>query len=473
MPATDLNTLVQPVSVTSAFNTELSIATSLGLPVTAWQPLGIGRQILYVNANVISLYSSTVNLLAQGGYASYAALMVDASGAPITTWMDLIGTNNYNVTRIQATYATTDSTGFSVTNSSANPLGPYSAGQLHFANAATGKTYTNTGTVTIAGNASTGIAITSDATGSAYSSGVGTITQIVSPTLANCTCTNSKALVGSDAETNAAYLVRCQAKLGSLSPNGPAQAYYFVATSITDSTQRFYNAGMTATVTRCTVVTNPGEVDVYIATASGGVTGCTQNPVTAATNANPIAITTTNAHGMSSGDSAIISGVLGNTAANGQFVITSTGANTFTIPVTGNGAYTSGGIVEGGNLGLVDSAIQKWATPDGVTAVVQSATPISINVVATIYIPSTTGYSAAQVQQNASTAIATYLNSLKIGGATDQTAGVVPWSALLKAIFDANTGTTSVTLATPAADVALTSNQVAVQGTAAIGVVFT
>lgn len=66
--------------------------------------------------------------------------------------------------------------------------------------------------------------------------------------------------------------------------------------------------------------------------------------ITAASNASPISITANN-HGFFTGQSVSISGVLGNTAANGQWVITVTGANTFTLNgSTGNGAYTSGGV---------------------------------------------------------------------------------------------------------------------------------
>lgn len=42
--------------------------------------------------------------------------------------------------------------------------------------------------------------------------------------------------------------------------------------------------------------------------------------------------------------------VLGNTAANGEWDCTPTGASTFTIPVAGNGAYTSGGTVAPRNM---------------------------------------------------------------------------------------------------------------------------
>ena len=65
--------------------------------------------------------------------------------------------------------------------------------------------------------------------------------------------------------------------------------------------------------------------------------------ITGATNVNPIVITSTG-HGLTSGDSVVISGVLGNTAANGTKTVTVVNANTFSIATAGNGAYTSGGV---------------------------------------------------------------------------------------------------------------------------------
>lgn len=72
-------------------------------------------------------------------------------------------------------------------------------------------------------------------------------------------------------------------------------------------------------------------------------------PITGATNATPIVITATS-HGFSNGDIVTISGVGGNTAANGVFRIANQATNTFELThrdtganIAGSGAYTSGG----------------------------------------------------------------------------------------------------------------------------------
>ena len=67
--------------------------------------------------------------------------------------------------------------------------------------------------------------------------------------------------------------------------------------------------------------------------------------ITGATNASPIEITVPD-HSFETGDTVNIFGVLGNTAANGRWVITRVDADTFSLDDSdGNGAYASGGYV--------------------------------------------------------------------------------------------------------------------------------
>jgi hypothetical protein len=67
--------------------------------------------------------------------------------------------------------------------------------------------------------------------------------------------------------------------------------------------------------------------------------------ITGATNATPIKITAAS-HGYGSAETVVISGVVGNTAANGTWQITALDANNFTLNgSTGSGAYVSGGSV--------------------------------------------------------------------------------------------------------------------------------
>jgi hypothetical protein len=72
--------------------------------------------------------------------------------------------------------------------------------------------------------------------------------------------------------------------------------------------------------------------------------------VVGATNATPIVMDVPG-HGLSNGDRVLITGVQGNTAANGVFFVSGVAGDNFSLlnaagqSVAGNGAYTSGGVI--------------------------------------------------------------------------------------------------------------------------------
>jgi len=81
-----------------------------------------------------------------------------------------------------------------------------------------------------------------------------------------------------------------------------------------------------------------GFYDIIVTTkiATGTITNATQ--------ASPIVVTSAS-HGRSSGDAVTVSGVQGNTAANGRWLITYVNSSRFSLNTsTGNAAYTSGGV---------------------------------------------------------------------------------------------------------------------------------
>lgn len=80
-----------------------------------------------------------------------------------------------------------------------------------------------------------------------------------------------------------------------------------------------------------------------LANGQGSATQQNTGTITGASNASPIVITSNN-HGLQTGMKVTVTNVLGNTAADGTFVITNLTTNTFSLNgSTGNGAYTSGG----------------------------------------------------------------------------------------------------------------------------------
>jgi len=96
----------------------------------------------------------------------------------------------------------------------------------------------------------------------------------------------------------------------------------------------------------------------------------TTRTVTAATNTSPIQITTSATNNLVTGQTVTISGVQGNTAANGTWTITVINGTNFTLDgSTGNGTYTSGGTVNGCPrwLHLQNGIYLQWNGPAGLT----------------------------------------------------------------------------------------------------------
>lgn len=303
--------------------------------------------------------------------------------------------------------------------------------------------------------------------------------------------TNPAAFNGNPYESNIALAARCRAKLASLSLNGPAGAYNYAATTSSQIlAAQTPPKTLTSAITR-EIDTNSlatGVVTVTIANANGPVAGvanvaplsCTGNGVSPIV----IGVSAMAAALMSSGMFALVTGMQGNTAANGYWPITVSGTNVTLVGSTGNGTWTSGsGNIEAGDVGLVDSIIQAVARPSGVTVVTQSAGSFQTNVVATAYVPlqfladfgsnPTTNKGALAVQQ--------YLQSLPIGGITGidgAAGGVVPFSGVLDAIMQSGTvGGRKYTISVSGllingagADLALGSTSVSVPNTIQINV---
>jgi hypothetical protein len=97
------------------------------------------------------------------------------------------------------------------------------------------------------------------------------------------------------------------------------------------------SAGFGVRISRATSTTY--DVAIYART-----TASSNTQISGATNATPIVITNTG-HNLQNGDLVEITGVNGNTAANGIRTVANRTANTFELSgIAGNGAYTSGGI---------------------------------------------------------------------------------------------------------------------------------
>ena len=404
-----LASLTAPTTPDEMLTISLGLAASLGLSTTAWQPIGMVSTLVNVNATIAADESSVVALIAQGGYASLAALMVDTTGAPITTWMALRATDQYGITPGTAQFA---SGNVPVSNVSSSTYTYSPSNPLHFQNVTTGATYTSTGAGSIAPGAGA-VAVSADVAGSASTSGAGVVLALITP-LTGVTCTSlTTSLVGSDAESNAALLARGQNKLATLAPiestsipgpvtGGPAGVYSYVATSIpqSGSASAVPPYAVTANVTRTNEVlsTSSGVVTLYIANASGS-----SSPT---------------------------------------------------------------------DVAAVNAAIQALVVPDGVTVTTVSAAPIAISVTATVYIRLSSGVTAAGAVTNIDDALANYYAGVPVGGLSTVSPNIVPLSELNQVIFQANNGTIDVEIASPTSNPSVGANGVPIAGTNTISVVF-
>ncbi len=101
--------------------------------------------------------------------------------------------------------------------------------------------------------------------------------------------------------------------------------------------------------------------------ANGTFYGIQTGVILSATNGSPIAITTGEPHGLASGASVTVSGC-GNASANGTWTITVTGSSSFTLNGSSGGANGVGGqyTLSGGGIVLVGSVGNGAYTSGGV-----------------------------------------------------------------------------------------------------------
>lgn len=251
---TTLADLTTPMTVDEASATIYAALATKGANTTLWKAGSPLRTVIAALAIILAAFSRLQAALARSGFLNEAD----------DDWVRLIALYVYGVTPTDGTAATGTVT---LTNAGA---GVYTKapGELILANAA-GKTYRNTSAISSFGAGTLAVSIIADEVGSASSSGAGTITTLVTP-LPGVTATNAAAVVGTDAEDATSIKLRCAEKLGTLSPNGPRDAYAFVARS----TLRANGSSIGVTRVR-TIADGIGGIDCYLADADAGLADLT------------------------------------------------------------------------------------------------------------------------------------------------------------------------------------------------------
>lgn len=244
----------------------LQIAQALGLVVTSWRT---GDPTL---ATFDFVAEALENRDARSVELAKARWLSQAEGE----WLTILAEEGFGVVREQATYATPTIT----LHNGGGAFYPIAPGDLTFKDTITNKTFHNTtGDTEAGGPLSAGTTrtyeLTADEAGSGSTVGTNDIDFIVTPRN-GVTITGSTAAVGLDQQSDDSLKVQCLASLGALSPDGPADAYEFVArspklTGVSD-------------VARARAVgdSSNGFVTLYIAGAAGPVAGASLTAVQAA-----------------------------------------------------------------------------------------------------------------------------------------------------------------------------------------------
>jgi len=252
MSVFSLSSLFTPTTKTEWEDSMYEILSLLGTDVTSWKSGSVVPAIITGTAICLGALSTTISYFAGAGF------LREATGEAL----DAKGQGDYNVTRLAATFAT----GVVVLSNSSGGVYSLDAGDLVVSNPTTGKEYTNSGSVTI-GAGATGVLVPVVAreAGSDSTSVAGEVTLLVT-SLNGVTVTNTTAIVGNDAESDTAYIARCLDSVGVVSPNGPADAYSYVARSALRSD------GTAIGVTRVREIADGyGNLNVYVADSGGGI----------------------------------------------------------------------------------------------------------------------------------------------------------------------------------------------------------
>ena len=251
---TSIYDLTRPLTLDEARTVIYSVFATIGVDTTTWKPGAVVRTMVSTIAVLAVACSTLIAAIAKSGFLDFAE----------ASWLTLTARYVYGVERILATNATGAIT---LTNSSGFVY-DFAIGDVVLSSSLTGATFANQSAIHLGATSSVvGSIFSATAPGAASTAFGGEIDTLVS-SFAGVTCTNPIALVGSDDEEDPALRIRCRDKLGALSPNGPLDAYAFVARSAL----RLDGSAIGITRVRATK-DGFGNVDVWLAIADGALTG--------------------------------------------------------------------------------------------------------------------------------------------------------------------------------------------------------
>ena len=270
----EITTLFIADTAAKILNTGLELAAALGLPVTSWRAGDPTRSLYKFLAEVLASREEVTSEFIKAGFLSSAE----------EDWLTIVAREVYGVERIEATPSAP-----TITLSNAGvQLFTLDAGDVSASSSASGATFHSTSAGTLAPGGTLTLDMVADVAGSDGTAALDEV-DTLDTALLGVTITASTAALGVDAQDDGDLRLACTNTLGALSPNGPPDAYEYVA----------LNSALTGTSTitraRSSQDSATGLVTVYLAGADGAVSA---GDVTAAQDAielwaTPLCVTPT------------------------------------------------------------------------------------------------------------------------------------------------------------------------------------
>ena len=450
-----ISTLLQPSTADAYLAKMISVAQSLQLSTTSWQEGDPTLTILEIMADVLASRDAEVEtaFVASGllDFAADPAVTPEPVRGEIYTpgWLDMTADQLFDTQRLPSTYAVMS---VSFVNTTGQTL-TFVTGTYHVQDPSGLSTYSNTTDLTIPAGSSGPVQLQADVIGAGQV--IPSVAVVQVPLLA-VTFVPGTFAQGQDTESNASLVTRSRGRFKTLSLGGPAAAYDYFAKTIPSETPAKVKSGLrtvplsavTKTLVQPVTGGPMGAVDMSIVAAcAAGAYAVAQSYTDsvayhvsgAVVGVGLVTITTTVAHGYTNGDSVYLSGIGGitginNSETNPTWQLTVTGLNTFTVPASASGGYSSGGTAyRVSDLDLVKRNFATYCQPEGILVGLSSAVAdnVTLEWYATI---KATGATQAFVNK-VNAAIAGYIASIPIGGYPITGGQGIPFGVLVGTIW--------------------------------------
>jgi hypothetical protein len=455
-----LATINQPPTADEWMDEELAVAGIVlgGLPSTSFEPGSPERVVFATVANMLQQDDVAGSMAIQGGFLNFAAFgtvsWTDATGAQQTAfvtpdpsvpaqnptgqlgWLDVLADGHFDVQRVLATPA---GGALALLNTGATTYGPFAAGTFHVSqpNAPGAPTYTNTAAFSIPQSASIGTV-----TATAESAGPGSAVKLTASgawTIGQVVFVNA---VGGTVESNGAWTISATDGSTYLVLSGSVYANAWTGGGTiytpTQATCAADVAGTSSNATTPNAVTHP--ITSLIGVSIGNYAqwlGSNTEGNASVVNRCQLKLASLNPNGVK--------------GAYAYFALTAiTLGPTLNPPVTVSSAIISASVTSlngvvtvtlanaagppsAADVIAVDTVIQSFADPIGVSEYTQACSVTDITITVSITVPNNFTTIATPVIQ---TAVQTYFGMLPVGGITDVETGtnVVPIGGVSAAI---------------------------------------